>query len=233
MHITSRRMDKILHEKITILGYSGSYLALLFETLSALEYKGLVTIYLNEKEKRALAPFETDIDYKEIFYTDVKTKHQSGFIFCSNKPSTKRYLFDFYSKEWDINANGFIDLIHPSSVVASTVSSGKGIYIEPLSVVSAYTALGFGVTISRNCSVGHHNVIGDYCSILPGSILAGHIELGENVTIGPGSTVFSRVKIGGNSIIGGGSVVTKDIPENVIAYGNPCKVIKSLNLEQV
>lgn len=215
---------------INILGYAGSYLALIFETLSALKYKGLVSIFLNEKEKRALAPFETDINFNEIFYTDVETKPGSGFIFCSNKPTTKKFLFDFYAQEWNVKTNGFINLIHPTSVVASTVKSGNGLYIEPLSVVSVYSALGFGVTINRNCSVGHHNIIGDYCSIHPGSNLAGHIELGENVTIGPGSTVFSCVKIGSNSIIGGGSVVTKDIPENVIAFGNPCKVIKSLSL---
>jgi UDP-N-acetylbacillosamine N-acetyltransferase len=225
--------DSVAKEGINILGYAGSYLALLFETLSSLKFKGLVTIILNEKEKRALAPFETDIHFMENIYTDVKTIPKSGFIFCSNKPSTKRFLFDFYAKEWNVNSNGFVNLIHPSSVVASTVNTGNGLYIEPMSVISVYSALGFGVTINRNCSVGHHNIIGDYCSIHPGSNLAGHIELGDNVTIGPGSTVFSYVKIGRNSIIGGGSVVTKDIPENVIAFGNPCKVIKYLNLEQV
>jgi sugar O-acyltransferase (sialic acid O-acetyltransferase NeuD family) len=218
---------------INILGYAGSYLALLFETLSSLKYKGIVRIFLNDQEKRAIAPFETDIDYKEIFYSKPDIYPESGFIFCSNKPSTKRFLFNFYAKEWNVNTNGFINLIHPSSVVASTVDSGNGTYIEPMSVVSAYTALGFGVTINRNCSVGHHNIIGDYSSIHPGSNLAGHIVVGKNVTIGPGSTVFSHLAIGDNSIIGGGSVVTKDIPENVIAFGNPCKVIKSLNLEQV
>ncbi|MDZ7740333.1 MAG: hypothetical protein U5Q03_00875 [Bacteroidota bacterium] len=56
--------------------------------------------------------------------------------------------------------------------------------------------------------------------------LAGHVELGENVTIGMGSTVFNNVKVGTNSIIGGGSVVTKDIPENALAFGNPCKVVQ-------
>lgn len=225
-------MEYFIQKEINILGYSGSYLALLFETLYAMDYKGQVNIFLNEEEKRALAPFETNIHYKEFFFTDVNIKPKSGFIFCSNKPATKKFLYDFYLREWDINTSSFNNLIHPSSVVASTVNSLNGLYVEPLSVVSAYSALGFGVTINRNCSIGHHNIIGDYCSIHPGSNLAGHVELGDNVTIGPGSTVFSHVKIGNNSIIGGGSVVTKEIPENVIAFGNPCKVVKSLNLSQ-
>ena len=50
----------------------------------------------------------------------------------------------------------------------------------------------------------------------------------ENVWIGAGSIIFPGVTIGKNSVIGAGSIVTKDIPDNVLAYGNPCKVIKKI-----
>ena len=221
--------DFTIPNEINILGYSGSYLALLFETLTANAYKGGVNIIKNEIKKRAVAPFKTNLSYTEIFYYSIKMPPKEGFVFCSNKPSTKQFIFELYLKEWGIKKEGFFSLIHPSSVLASTVEVKNGVYIEPMSVISAYTQLGFGVTINRNCSVGHHNIIKDYCSIHPGANLAGNIELGENVTIGPGCTLFSKVKIGKNSIIGGGSVVTKNIPENVLAFGNPCKVIKHLN----
>ena len=51
-----------------------------------------------------------------------------------------------------------------------------------------------------------------------------HIE--ENVWIGAGAIILPGVTIGKNSVIGAGSVVTKDIPENVVAVGNPCRVIR-------
>ena len=54
------------------------------------------------------------------------------------------------------------------------------------------------------------------------------IIIGNNVFIGYGSVVLKGVTIGDNSVIGANSVVTKDIPANVIAGGNPCKVIKNL-----
>lgn len=54
------------------------------------------------------------------------------------------------------------------------------------------------------------------------------IVIEDNVFIGYASTVLKGVTIGKNSIIGANSVVTKDIPANVIAAGNPCKVIKPL-----
>lgn len=55
------------------------------------------------------------------------------------------------------------------------------------------------------------------------------IIVGNNVWIGANVTVVPGVTIGDNCVIGAGSVVTKDIPDNTVAVGNPCKVIKSID----
>lgn len=55
------------------------------------------------------------------------------------------------------------------------------------------------------------------------------IKIGNNVWIGGGAIICPGVSIGDNSVIGAGSVVTKDVPDNVVAAGNPCKVIKAVN----
>lgn len=55
------------------------------------------------------------------------------------------------------------------------------------------------------------------------------IVLGDNVWIGGGAIINPGVTIGANSVIGSGSVVTKDIPANVVAAGNPCRVIKEID----
>ncbi|MDE7402468.1 MAG: sugar O-acetyltransferase [Muribaculaceae bacterium] len=54
------------------------------------------------------------------------------------------------------------------------------------------------------------------------------ITVGDNVWIGAGVQVMPGVTIGSNCVIGGGSVVTKDIPDGVIAAGNPCRVIREI-----
>ena len=54
------------------------------------------------------------------------------------------------------------------------------------------------------------------------------VTIGDNVWIGGSVTILPGVTIGSNVTIGAGSVVTRDIPDNVVAVGNPCKVIKSL-----
>ena len=54
------------------------------------------------------------------------------------------------------------------------------------------------------------------------------VKIGDNVWIGGNSVIFPGVVVGDNVTIGAGSIVTKDIPDNVLAYGNPCKVIRVL-----
>ena len=55
------------------------------------------------------------------------------------------------------------------------------------------------------------------------------IVIGDNVWIGGNSVVMPNVTIGNNVVIGAGSVVTKDIPDNCIAVGNPCRVLRQIN----
>lgn len=89
-------------------------------------------------------------------------------------------------------------------------------------------------------SIGDNVLFGPYVQIytathpidpksrLTGLELGVEITIGDNVWIGGGSIISPGVTIGDNVTIGAGSVVTKDIPANVVAVGNPCKVIKNL-----
>ena len=58
--------------------------------------------------------------------------------------------------------------------------------------------------------------------------IAKPITVGNNVWFGGGVKVLPGVTIGDNAVIGAGSIVTKDIPANALAYGNPCRVIRLL-----
>ncbi len=55
------------------------------------------------------------------------------------------------------------------------------------------------------------------------------VHIGKNCWLGAGVLVMPGVTIGDNSVIGAGSVVTKDIPSNVVAVGNPCRVLREIN----
>lgn len=87
---------------------------------------------------------------------------------------------------------------------------------------------GDNVFIAPNCSfyTAGHPV--DAETRNKGLEYAKPIEVGNNVWIGGDVVVLPGVKIGDNTVIGAGSVVTKDIPSNCVAVGNPCKVIKQI-----
>ena len=53
-----------------------------------------------------------------------------------------------------------------------------------------------------------------------------NVHIGENVWIGTGAVILPGVTVGKNAVIGAGSIVTKDMPENAVAAGNPCRVIR-------
>ena len=89
-----------------------------------------------------------------------------------------------------------------------------------------------GIWIGDGALIGHNTVLAtlDH-GLVPEQrhdLIPKPIRIGKNVWIGSNSTILSGVTIGDNAIIGAGSVVTKDIPENMIAVGSPARVIKSI-----
>jgi sugar O-acyltransferase (sialic acid O-acetyltransferase NeuD family) len=124
------------------------------------------------------------------------------------------------------NFSKFVNIIHNGLEISKMSKMGTGILINSKVSIAAHTTIGNFVSINRHVSIGHHTTIEDYCSINPGVNIAGNVTIGEGTTIGMGTNILHTVKIGKNSIIGAGSVVTKDIPDNVVAYGSPCKIIK-------
>ena len=119
-----------------------------------------------------------------------------------------------------------ISAIHPTAFLAYNAKTSEGLQVLANSTVCVKVRLGKSVIINTGASVDHESIIGDGVHIGPGAKLAGCVNIGDFSFIGTGVVILPRVIIGNNTIIGAGSVVTKDIPDNVVAYGNPCKVIR-------
>lgn len=129
-------------------------------------------------------------------------------------------------------------------------NAGKGTYVEP----PFRCDYGYNISVGKNFYANFNLTILDCAEVTIGDnvmfapnvslLTAGHpihyekritaieyafpITIGDNVWLGANVVVNPGISIGKNSVIGSGSVVTKDIPEGVIAVGNPCKVLREI-----
>lgn len=117
-----------------------------------------------------------------------------------------------------------VSAIHPSAVIASNVRIGAGTVVAAGAVINPGSRIGENVIINTASSVDHECIIGDGAHISPGAHLAGNVAVGRSTWIGIGACVINGISIGSASLIGAGAVVVKDIPDNVVAYGNPAKL---------
>ena len=115
--------------------------------------------------------------------------------------------------------------------VLSTMSPGASLIIGDQCGFSGATVWCFkSISIGNGVRIGANSIImdGDAHQDDPRAGANRPVVIGNNVWLGANVTVLKGVTIGENSIIGMGSIVTKDIPANVVAAGNPCKVIRNL-----
>ena len=120
----------------------------------------------------------------------------------------------------------FGQAFHPSAIISKRTEIGEGSVIMHGAIIQSCVVIGKHCIINTGASIDHECVIDDFAHISPHATLCGNVSIGEGTWIGAGATIIPGVTIGKWSIIGAGAVVIKDIPDNVIAYGSPCKVIR-------
>lgn len=121
----------------------------------------------------------------------------------------------------------FATAIHPSAIISPTAKIGEGTVVMAGAVINADAVIGKHCIVNTGATVDHDCSIEDYCHIAPGAHISGGTHIGEGTWIGVGSSVIQCLSIGKNCMIGAGSVVVRDIPDNVTAFGNPCRVTKN------
>lgn len=159
----------------------------------------------------------------------------------------KQKIYDFNNLSPSLNESA------PSLLKSILGKTGENIWIE----APFHCDYGWNIEVGENFFANYNLTILDVAKVTIGKNVqmapnvsiytAGHpihpdtrntgyeygipITIGDNVWIGGNVVILPGVKIGDNVVIGAGSVVTKDIPENVIAMGNPCKIVREITEE--
>ncbi len=126
----------------------------------------------------------------------------------------------------------FVNVIHPSVAIAKNCQVGEG------SVIMAGVVLNPGVQVGHHCiintgSILDHDVVAeDFSSVGPGCTAGGKAMLGAYSALCLGANVLHGRSIGEHSVVGAGALVTNPIPSHCVAYGVPCKVVRSRAIDE-
>ena len=205
--------------KLLILGKGDNIITMILDNLYSHNTRQPDIHIYNNLNLPILNTFEHDRFNIEVFDT-INMDDYDLMTLGVYQPSHKIKIMELLNPD----INKFMSVIHDGLDKSYMSKLGRGVLINSKVSIAAHTKIGDLVSINRNVSIGHHTTIGNYCSINPGSNIAGNVTIGNGTTIGMGVSIIDGISIGKNTIIGAGSVVTKDIPDNVVAYGSPCKV---------
>lgn len=117
-------------------------------------------------------------------------------------------------------------LIHPTAQLGSNVTLGEGVIINAGVIIAPNTTLDDFCAVNRMAMIGHDAYVGKYTRIGPTVSMAGGTHIGDYCSIGMASTILDYCTVGEWSVVGAGAVVTKNVPERVVALGVPAKVVK-------
>lgn len=183
---------------------------------------------------------------------DIKEKMHSCEIYFPSDEELMKEQTACLDKLYDFNATRPTQFVERQKMLKEMFAEiGEGCYIEPpfhANFGGKHIHFGNHVYANFNLTMvdDTHIYVGDYTMFGPNVTIAtaGHpvlpelrekayqynasVKIGRNCWLGAGVIVVPGVTIGDNSVIGAGSVVTKDIPANVVAVGNPCRVLREI-----
>ncbi len=141
---------------------------------------------------------------------------------ATGEPAIRKILYD------KIIANGLelTTLVHPDVVIPHSTTIGKGTIICKFLSITCDIMIGNNVYIHPNVCIGHDSVIGEHTVVSSYVDVAGDCQIGSSTFLAINVCMRQGISIGNDTIVGMGSVVHRDIPNDVIALGNPARPMK-------
>ena len=151
---------------------------------------------------------------------DCEKYSNKEFIIAIGNNSIRRSIAEKYP------GLNYYSAIHPSAVIGSDVTIGKGTCVMPYAVVNNGATVENQCIINTGAIVEHDCYVNSFSHVSPGATLCGTVCVGKNTQIGAGSVVRNNITIADDVMIGAGSVVVKDITVSGTYVGVPAKIKK-------
>ena len=217
-----------MEKKLLLIGGGGHCHSVLDSVLATKEYKQIGVVAKDQDNYIGLLSDSYVASYLIGTDKDLPRLYDGGwkeaFITLGSVGSTKgrRVIFSVIKKI------GFVMpiVVDPSAVVSDTAIVAPGVFVGKRAIVNTGSNIGVGAIVNTGSIIEHDCIIGDFAHISPGATLCGQVTVGEDSHIGAGSVIRQGISIGREALIGAGSVVVKNIPDNVKAYGNPCRMVE-------
>lgn len=146
----------------------------------------------------------------------------SKFVIANGEPDIRRKIL----AKLDATGAQLGSVVDISSVMADSAVVEDGVVITPLCSISSNAYLARNACVNTMSIVGHDVQVGRNTVVSSMVNIGGACVIGDNSYLGMGALIKEGLRIGSNSIVGMGSVVYNDIPDGVIALGNPARVMR-------
>ena len=185
--------------------------------------------------------------------SNMKDKMHTGDLYLPSDEEIMKQQIKCLDRLYDFNMTRPTEMEKREKLLKEMFAEiGEGCYIEPpfhSNFGGAHVHFGKNIYANFNftCVDDTHIYVGDYTMFGPNVVVAtaGHpllpvlreagyqynapVHIGKNCWIGAGAIILPGITIGDNVVIGAGSIVTKNLPSNVLAVGNPCRVLREIN----
>ncbi|WP_205664974.1 NeuD/PglB/VioB family sugar acetyltransferase [Tsuneonella suprasediminis] len=121
----------------------------------------------------------------------------------------------------------FPSLIHSASAVGWNAQIGAGSILMPFANVGPNSIVGSGCILNTGSSIDHDCRMNAFSSIAPGVFCGGNVHIGTRSAVSIGANIKHGINIGSDVVIGANSYVNTTIDDNIVAYGSPCKKVRS------
>lgn len=140
-------------------------------------------------------------------------------LFAVGYPEHKEFIIEKYSHlqlVWET-------FVHPTSVISRYARLGTGCIIAPFVLLAGNAVLSNFVFLNVYSAIGHDSIVGARCSLMPYSCVNGGVSIGEDCLVATGAKILPGVTIGDRCRISAGAILSRDVPADSLAFGNPAK----------